>query len=141
MIQIYDAIVKSGVKWAEVKHLGWTKLRAIAGVLDGENADRWIKMASKHSKAEIIKAVQEQLAGSAGQKPGDSIATQVKTFKFRADRIKTVQAAIDSAKKLTGETHDSAAMEAICQAYIDLQITITLDTLIAVVRRPSQEPR
>jgi len=57
--------------------------------------------------------VQEQLAGSAGHKGGDSIATEVKTFKFRADQIKTVQAAIDSAKKLTGETHDSAAMEAI----------------------------
>ncbi len=32
-IQIYDAIVKSGVTWAKVKHLGWTKLNAIAGVL------------------------------------------------------------------------------------------------------------
>ena len=29
-IQIYDAIVKSGVPWAKVKHLGWTKLNAIA---------------------------------------------------------------------------------------------------------------
>ncbi len=68
-------------------------MRAIAGVLDAENADYWIEMASNHSKAEIIKAVQEQLARSAGQKPGDSIATQVMTFKFRADQIKTVQAA------------------------------------------------
>ena len=32
LIQIYDAIVESGVKWAKVKHLSWTKLRAIAGV-------------------------------------------------------------------------------------------------------------
>ena len=31
-IQIYDVIVKSGVTWAKVKHLGWTKLNAIAGV-------------------------------------------------------------------------------------------------------------
>ena len=59
LIQIYDAIVKSGVKWPRVKHLGWAKLRAIAGVLDAENADYWIEMASNHSKAEIIKAVQE----------------------------------------------------------------------------------
>jgi hypothetical protein len=49
LIQIYDAIVKSGVELAKVKHLEWTKLRAIAGVLDGENADHWIEMASSHS--------------------------------------------------------------------------------------------
>jgi hypothetical protein len=42
-IQIYDAIVKSGVPWAKVKHLGWTKLNAITGVLNGEDADRWIE--------------------------------------------------------------------------------------------------
>ena len=66
LIQIYDAIVKSGVELAKVKHLEWTKLRAIAGVLDGENADHWIEMASSHSRAKIKTLVQEHLAGSAG---------------------------------------------------------------------------
>ena len=55
LIQNYDAIVKSGVAWAKVKHLGWTKLNAIAGVLDGENADDWIEKASNHSRAKIKK--------------------------------------------------------------------------------------
>ena len=68
LIQIYDAIVKSGVELAKVKHLEWTKLRAIAGVLDGENADHWIEMASSHSRAKFKTLVQERLAGSAGQR-------------------------------------------------------------------------
>ena len=62
LIEIYDAIVKSGVELAKVKHLEWTKLRAIAGVPDGENADHWIEMASSHSRAKIKTLVQEHLA-------------------------------------------------------------------------------
>jgi hypothetical protein len=81
-IQIYDAVVKSGVTWAKVKHLGWTKLNAIAGVLDGENADQWIETASNHRRAEIKKLVQGHLAESLAQKPGKSRSVPVKTFKF-----------------------------------------------------------
>src|SRR6201996_965128 len=66
-IQIYDAVVKSGVPWAKVKHLGWTKLNAIAGVLSGENADHWIEVASNHGRVEIKKLVQGHLAGSPAQ--------------------------------------------------------------------------
>ena len=46
LIRIYDSVVTSGVKWAKVKHLGWTKLNAIAGLLDASNADHWIEVAS-----------------------------------------------------------------------------------------------
>ena len=46
-IKLYDDVVKSGVTWAKVKHLGWTTLSAIAAVLDGENADHWIETALK----------------------------------------------------------------------------------------------
>jgi hypothetical protein len=42
LIQIYGVIVNSEVKWAQVKHIEWTKLRAIARVLNKENADHWI---------------------------------------------------------------------------------------------------
>jgi hypothetical protein len=67
-IQIYDAIIKS----AKVKHLGWTKLNAIAGVLNGENADHWIETASNHKRPEIKKLVREHLAGSVAQKRRES---------------------------------------------------------------------
>ena len=113
-----DAIVKSGVKLDKVKQIGWTKLRVIAGVLDAGNADHWIEVASNHTKAEIIRLVQDHLAGSAGQKPSSSTATQVKTFKFRDDQIKPVQAAIDRAKEVAGAEHDTAALEIICRHYI-----------------------
>jgi hypothetical protein len=99
-IQIYDAIVKSGVTWAKVKHLGWTKLNAIVGVLDAEHVDRWIEMASNRNRAEIKKLV--HLAESALQKPGGSRPMRVKTYRFHLhnDRqVEAVDAAIDAAKK------------------------------------------
>jgi hypothetical protein len=123
-IQIYDAIVKSGVTWAKVKHLGWTKLNAIAGVLDGENADHWIGMASNHGRAEIKKLVQEHLAGSVAQKRGESTRVPVKTFKFHLHderQAETVDAAIDAAKTGEGLPDDSSALAYICVIYMRLR--------------------
>jgi hypothetical protein len=110
-IQIYDAVVKSGVTWTKVKHLGWTKLNAIAGVLDGENADHWIEIASNHGRAEIKKLVQAHLAGLLAQKPGGSTPTPVKTFKFHLHdewQVEAIDAAIDAAKTVKGFPDDSA---------------------------------
>jgi hypothetical protein len=124
-IQIYDAIVKSGVTWAKVKHLGWTKLNAIAGVLDGENADHWIGMASNHGRAEIKKLVQADLAGSLARKPGGSTPTPVKTFKFHLHdewRLEAIDAAIDAAKTVKGLADDSSALAYICGLYMSLRL-------------------
>jgi hypothetical protein len=123
-IQTYDAIVKSGVTWAKVKHLGWTKLNAIAGVLDGENADHWIGMASNHGRAEIKKLVQQHLAGSVVQKRGESTPVPVKTFKFDLHderQVEAVDAAIDAAKTVRGFPDDSSALANICGLYMSLR--------------------
>jgi hypothetical protein len=123
-IQIYDAIVKSGVTWAKVKHLGWTKLNAIAGVLDGENADHWIGMASNHGRAEIKKLMQQHLAGSVAQKRRASTPVPVKTFKFHHHnerQVEAVDAAIDAAKTVRGFPDDSSALAHICVCYMRLQ--------------------
>ena len=123
-IQIYDAVVKSGVTWAKVKHLGWTKLNAIAGVLGEGNADHWIETASNHSRAEIKKLVREHLAGSVAQKPGESTPAPVKTFKFHPHderQVEAVDAAIDAAKTVKGLPDDSSALAYICIVYMRLR--------------------
>ena len=123
-IKIYDAIVKSGLTWAKVKHLGWTKLNAIAGVLDGENADHWIETASNLSRAEIKKLVQKHLARSVAQKLRESMPLPAKTFKFHLHderQVETVDAAIDSAKTVKGLPDDSSALAYICVIYMRLR--------------------
>ena len=124
-IKLYDDVVKSGVTWAKVKHLGWTTLSAIAAVLDGENADHWIvETASNHYRIEIKKLVQEHLAGSVAQKPGESTPTPVKTFKFHLHderQVEAVDAAIDAAKTVKGFPDDSSALAYICAIYMRLR--------------------
>jgi hypothetical protein len=124
--QIYDSVVASGVKWADVKHLEWTKLNAIAGLLNAGNADHWIEVASNHNRAEIKQLVQEHVARSAGRKPKSATAARVKTFKFSDDQIIRVQAGIDRAKKMAGAEDDSAALEIVCGAYADQQVSVEL---------------
>ena len=70
------------------------------------------------------------MAELVGQKPTPSTTTQVKTFKFRDDQIKTVQAAIDRAKNISGVEDDSAALAVICDAYADGRTTLTPDSLV-----------
>jgi hypothetical protein len=123
-IQIYDAIVECGVTGAKVKHLGWTKLNAIAGVLDEENADHWIETASNHSRPEIKKLVQAHLAGSVAQKRGESTPTPIKTFKFHLHderQVEAVDAAIEAAKTAKGLPDDSSALVYICGRYMSLR--------------------
>jgi hypothetical protein len=92
-----------------------------------------IEVASNHSRAKIKQLVQEHLAGSAGRKPRGSTAARVKTFKFRDDQIKTVQAAIDTAKKTAGAEDDSAALAIICEDYAEGRTTLTPDWLVETV--------
>ena len=42
----------------------------------------------------------------------------MKTFKFHEDQVKTVDAAIEKAKKSSNTPHDSVALEYICQDYM-----------------------
>ena len=119
LIQIYDAIVKSELKWAQVKHIQWTKLRTIARVLSKEDADHWIGIAAKHPKKEIYELVKKHLAASGEAMAGGTAATQIKTVKFHDDQVKTVEAAIEKAKATSGASIDSAAaLELICLNYL-----------------------
>ena len=98
-------------------------MNAIAGVLDGENADHWIGMASNHGRAEIKKLVQEHLAGSVAQKRGELTPMPVKTFKFPFHderQVEAVGAAIDAAKTVKGFPNDSSALAYICGRYMSL---------------------
>jgi hypothetical protein len=108
-------------------------LNAVAGVLNGENAVHWIETASNHNRPETKKLVQEHLAGSGGRKLKGSTAARVKTFKFGGDQLKTVQAAIDRAKKIAIAEDDSAALEIICEDYAEGNITMSSDSLVETV--------
>src|ERR1700722_18375872 len=97
-----------------IQHVGRTKLRAIASVLNQETADRWIEIASSHSKAEVVKLVREYSLQSSKQNHGAQPDTQVKTFRLQDSQSQCIRAAIDKVKKFNATDRDSAALEAIC---------------------------
>jgi hypothetical protein len=130
LIQIYDAIVKSGVKWVDVRDIGWTKLRTIAHVLNEESAGYWIEIASNHSKAEVVRLVRESPLGSAKQKPGAQTEMRVKTFRLKSGQIQPIQAAIERAKKLHATNNDSEALETICRDYMEGATTMMPEALV-----------
>lgn len=132
LIQIYDAVVKSGLKWADVQHIEWTKLRAIARVLNEKTADHWIEIASNHSKAEVVKLAREHRLGSAKQKPGAQTDTDVRTFKLQGDQIQSIQAAIEKAKKFHGTVNNSSALEVICRDYMETAVTLMPEALVGM---------
>ena len=119
LIQIYTAIVESGVAWAQVQDIGWTKLRAIARVLDKESEHHWIAVASNHSKKEIIELVKQHLTASGGAVAGSSTATRVRSFNFQEVLAETVTEAIEKMKKSSNTMDDSVALAYICQEYIE----------------------
>jgi hypothetical protein len=130
LIQIYNAVAHSGITWAQVKHIEWTKLRAIAGVLNKENAVHWIGIASKHSKRELNELVQKHLRASSEAVAGGTTATHIKTFRLYDDERKTLDAALEKAKATSGTSIDSAALELICLDYASGQ---TLQERLAVL--------
>ncbi len=69
LVQIYEGLAGSGLPWSKVSHLGWTKLRRIAGVLTQDNADHWIEVASKHSRSELIELVKQDKAKHNAEHP------------------------------------------------------------------------
>jgi hypothetical protein len=66
-------------------------------VLNKENADHWIGIASKHPRTEINELVKKHLMASGKATAGGMTATHVKTFKFHDDQVKTIDAAIERA--------------------------------------------
>jgi hypothetical protein len=130
LIQIYDAIVNSEVKWAQVKHIKWTQLRAIARVLNKENVDHWIGIASKHSKREINELVKKHRMASGEAMAGGSTGMHIRNFKLDDAQEKTIDAAIEKAKATSGTSVESAALELICLDYVGGQ---TLRERLAVL--------
>ncbi len=141
LIAIFDALANCGVPWAKVKNLGWTKLRAIVGVLKLENADYWIGIASERSKSELTEFVRNHKADSGVSDGSEPKAIQTRIFKLCLDQAETVNMAIDRMKGDCGTEHDNVALECICMEYMSGQtlpqklIQLQPDALAATITK------
>ena len=119
-IQIYNCLVESGVPWDKVKTVGWTKLKEIAKVINNDNVDDWVKLASSQNTITLIDTVKKHLAQGAPTAIEDQTSKTVttKTFKVHEEQKLVIEAAINKAKEATGTQVDTAALEFICLDYM-----------------------
>lgn len=131
-VQIYNGLIESEVPWAKVKHLGWTKLKEIVGVLTPTNVDKWVKLAEQQTTLQLqesVKAAKQQAAitsegagdgeGTEAQPPADEQPkVTTKTFKVHPDQKKTIETALKKAKEVSGTEVDTVALEFICLDYM-----------------------
>lgn len=122
-VSIYNSLSESGVPWAKVKHIGWTKLKEIAEVLTVENVDEWVKIAEAQTTLQLVETVKGFKSKDAPKALEDQTAKTVTTmtFKVHEDQKETVKAALDKAKGVSGTQVDTAALEFICLDYLGAQ--------------------
>ena len=119
-IKIYRALLESGVSWEKVKHLGWSKLKELAGVLTVENTAEWIDIAEKQTTLQLIETVKTSIAEDDGEAPGSAPTKEVvnRSFKLHTDQRETIEAAIAKARELSGTSVDTVALEYICLEFL-----------------------
>lgn len=124
LIGIYNGLVESGVKWESVKHLGWTKLKEIAGILTPENVEEWVTVAEGMTTLQLIDHVKASSAGVGAGSVNPVLVTQASnatvtmTFKLHKDQKATIQAALEKAMHEAGTTVSTVALEYIALDYL-----------------------
>jgi hypothetical protein len=116
LIGIYNGLVESGIAWAKVAHLGWTKLKELAGIMTPENVDEWVEIASGMNTLQLIEYIAKQAEGSDAANSTETAKDSAKavttmTFKLHKDQKETVEAALEKAQKQSGTEVKSAALE------------------------------
>jgi hypothetical protein len=122
LVQIYRDLVESGVKWDDVKSVGWTKLKEIAHLLNEENVEEWVEKANSMTCLQLIETV-KSLGGTdeggddgAGD-TGNTVTTL--TFKVHTDQKEIIEAAVAKQMKTSGTEYNTVALEYICQQFLE----------------------
>lgn len=127
LIGIYNGLVESGVKWSQVSHLGWTKLKELASILTPDNVEHWVGLAENMTVLQLQEHIKAESAGASagGDAPegteksvAEAKKTTTMTFKLHADQKETIRTALDKVKHETGTEFDSVALEQLCLDFL-----------------------
>ena len=121
-IEIYNRLSNSGIPWAKVKDVGWTKLQIIASVVTLDTVDEWVTVAGAQNTltlTETVKNAKAKAAGSSGAIEDQSAKTvTTMTFKVHSDQKAIIDAAIEKAKSASSTNVSTAALEFIAQDFL-----------------------
>lgn len=123
LIQIYNDLIASEVKWGQVHEVGWTKLKEISSILTKENVEEWVAAAKELTTIELAEKVAKYKMGkleTSGLLPVETAekVTESMSFKVHKDQKDTIQMALVKAKAEADTEYDAVALEAICLNYL-----------------------
>lgn len=125
-ITLYTGLLNSGVSWATVSEIGWTKTVTLLPVLTPENAGEWVEKAKAYNTDTLHAAVQQmeasgQVGDGATVAPDTTLqSSKLKTLTFMAapDQEEIINEAIKDAQSKSGTEHKGVALELICTEYL-----------------------
>lgn len=126
MVQIYNGLVESGVKWDQVAGLGWTKIKELSHILTKDNAAEWVEKAKNMTVMELQEAIKAYKTASAlnaqtgddEQAEAQSTGVTTLTFKVHADQKETITEAVKKGMGELDTEYKAVALEAICMQYL-----------------------
>ena len=122
LVNIYEKLVAAGIKWSDVKSIGWSKLRFIIDLLTEDNVAEWVKRADTMNSLEIQEYVKGLKDGNTTKdENGEEVTTKVSSmvFKVHPDQKETIKEALAKKKEESGTEHDNVALEQITLGYIE----------------------
>jgi len=120
-VSIYNCLSDAKIPWRKVQHIGWSKLKEIASVLNHDNLEEWIKIAETQNTLTLIETVKKSKAkpeSHLDDKMKEAKTLTTKTFKLHADQRETIEQALKQVKEQTHTEYDAVALELICADYM-----------------------
>lgn len=134
LINIYDWLAESGIRWAQVKQLGWTKLKELAPIVTTENVEEWVALAEGMTVLQLIDQVKAHIASTKSSDnlsaPVQESQTSTMTFKVHKDQRATIAAAIEKAMGETGTTVSTVALEYIALDFLGGSTKVAAPSLV-----------
>lgn len=123
LMAIYSVLIDLQIPYAEVQHVGWTKLKELVPVLTSDNWKGWIEKAVTMNTDTLAAEVKAAVVGgsndSSDVKDAQPVKTVVsKTLKLHEDQLETFNDAVAKAKSAIGTDSDTVAIDAILMEYL-----------------------
>lgn len=121
LLQIYDAVLEFNLKWEEIQHIGWTKLKTLLNpnltMVTAENIADWVKKAEKLTVMQLEDLLKSK-SGDQNAIESDVSGSSTLTFKVHGDQKEVIREALEQIKEQSGTTFDAVALQLMATEYL-----------------------
>ena len=116
LIEIYAKAKELGLKWEDVKHLGWSKLAKLSAILTAENHKKVLADVADMKLIEVEAYVKQIKAGE--EKPTQPTGLTNWSAKLSDEQHELVEAGMEHAKQASNVETNGMALEYVVTSYL-----------------------